>query len=67
MRGAEILYLYEAGGRKFYRSFYDDIEIIWPLTVASVLSILARGYSGGAYFIRCVVFLSVRIVGGVSA
>ncbi len=29
MKGVEIQNLYEAGGRIFYRSFYNDIEIIW--------------------------------------
>ncbi len=33
MKGEEIQYLYEAGGRIFYQSFYNDIEVIWSQAV----------------------------------
>ncbi len=29
MQRIEIQYLYEAGGRRYYRSFYENTEIIW--------------------------------------
>ena len=33
MKGEEIQYLYEAGGRIFYRSFFNEIEVIWSQDV----------------------------------
>ncbi len=29
MKEIEIQYLYEAGGHRYYRSFYENTEIIW--------------------------------------
>ena len=45
MKENELQFLYKADGRRFYRSFYYDIEIIWSQDVDNLHDLLISAES----------------------
>ncbi len=45
MKENELQFLYEADGRKYYRSFYDGIEVIWLQDVHNPYDLLISAES----------------------